>query len=182
MCLRCQGAFGTQFKSRRANKVCPEESGLKDKWSIAEEQGSEGSGVGPRTATAQKLSVSWVDRYLKAARRCTGPCSLSCWKDVFLTSPAWPTPVCLALAFAYCQLREDPGPALNHVVLVVDLVSPLVIRPYGHSFFIPSGIYQDSRAPVFLTLASDYRVFAFSCPSSLLSFSLLVSQQAPLGV
>lgn len=61
MCLRCQGAFGAEFKSRPANKVCPEESGLKDKWSIAEEQGSAGTVVGPSTATVRKLSVSWVD-------------------------------------------------------------------------------------------------------------------------
>lgn len=61
MCLRCQGAFGTEFKSRPANKVCSEESGLKDKWNIAEEQGSAGTVVGPSTATARSLSVSWVD-------------------------------------------------------------------------------------------------------------------------
>lgn len=58
MGLKCQGAFGTQFKSRPANKVRPEESGLKDKWSIAEEQGSEGAGVGPSTVTVRKLGVS----------------------------------------------------------------------------------------------------------------------------
>lgn len=63
MCLRCQGAFGTEFKSRPANKVCPEESGLKDKRIIAEEQGSAGTVVGPSTATVQKLSVSWVDTW-----------------------------------------------------------------------------------------------------------------------
>lgn len=106
MCLRCQRAFGTEFKSRPANKVCPEESGLKDKWSIAEEQGSAGTVVGPSTATARKLSVSWVDTW-----KVLGDAQVLALSPVgrmsFLPHQPGP-PVCLTLAFAYCQLREDP--------------------------------------------------------------------------
>lgn len=185
MCLKCQGAFGTQFKSRPANKVRPEESGLKDKWSIAEEQGSEGAGVGPSTVTVRKLGVSWVDTWKVLADAQVLALSPVGRISFLPHQPGPPQPqsfVYLALAFAYCQLREDTGPALNHPVLVVDLASPLVTRPYGYSFFIHSGIYQDSRAPVFLTLALDYCFSAFSCSSSLLSFSLSVSQQALLVV
>lgn len=129
----------------------------------------------------------FLSRYLKGARWCTGPCSLSCWKDVFLTSPAWPTPAsklsCLSSS-GICLLpaQRGPRPSTESSVLVVDLASPLVTRPYGYSFFIHSGIYQDSRASVFLTLALVYCFSAFSCPLSLLSFSLLVSQQALLVV
>lgn len=118
MCLKCQSAFGTQFKSRPANKVCPEESGLKDKWSIAEEQGSEGTGVGPSTATVRKLSVSWVDTWKVLADAQVLALSPVGRMSFLPHQPDPPQPqsflVCLALAFAYCQLREDPGPALNH--------------------------------------------------------------------
>lgn len=122
-----------------------------------------GHSSGAQYSDCAKLEC-FLGRYLKGARR--GPCPLSCWKDVFLTSPAWPTPVCLAPAFAYCQLREDPGPALNHLVLVVDLASPLVTRPYGYSFFIHSGIYQSSRH------LPGSLCFCFLLPLIPLSFSL----------
>lgn len=149
---------------------------------------------GPGTVTLLKPSVSWVHtlKVLSDAQ----PLALSLVERMS-SLPHWPGPpqpqsllVCLALELYFCLERKDMKPGIcllpaqrgpmpsieSSLVLVVDLASPLVVRPYWYSFFIHSGVYQGSRVPVFPTLSLDY------CSQSLLSSSLPVSQQALLGV